>query len=162
MCDYGGKGGQASTPHPRSRWNRTRGDRSGSATGLFIPAEDPSGANRGGNTSSEGGGPVPLLDARDRKYPNASREWRWQWVFLQEHRGVNPRAGENKAAHLTNRSRKRPLSKGPQVFSRERKELLKRAPEIVAGGRCQEQERIFVGLSDPSRVRGRGGALSRG
>jgi hypothetical protein len=38
---------------------------------------------------AEGWGRVPLPDALDRKYPNASREWRWQWVFPQEHRWVN-------------------------------------------------------------------------
>ena len=33
---------------------------------------------------AEGWGRVPLPDALDRKYPNASREWRWQWGFPQE------------------------------------------------------------------------------
>jgi integron integrase len=30
---------------------------------------------------AEGWGRVPLPDALERKYPNASREWRWQWVM---------------------------------------------------------------------------------
>ena len=42
----------------------------------------------------DGYGRVPLPDALDRKYPNASREWRWQWVFPQEHRWVNAKTGE--------------------------------------------------------------------
>jgi len=42
---------------------------------------------------AEGWGRIPLPDALDRKYPNASREWRWQWVFPQEHRWVNSKTG---------------------------------------------------------------------
>jgi len=30
---------------------------------------------------SEGAGKVALPDAIERKYPNANREWGWQWVF---------------------------------------------------------------------------------
>jgi len=32
--------------------------------------------------------------ALDRKYPNAPREWRWQWVFPQENRWKNTKTGE--------------------------------------------------------------------
>jgi integrase len=39
-------------------------------------------------------GRVPLPNALDRKYPDASREWRWQWVFPQENRWKNPETGE--------------------------------------------------------------------
>ena len=35
---------------------------------------------------AEGWGRVPLPGALDRKYPNAPKEWRWQWVFPQENR----------------------------------------------------------------------------
>jgi site-specific recombinase XerC len=31
----------------------------------------------------DGWGRVLFPDALDRKYPNAPKEWRWQWVFLQ-------------------------------------------------------------------------------
>jgi integron integrase len=41
----------------------------------------------------DGYGRVPLPDALDRKYPNASREWRWQWVFSQEHRWKKEKTG---------------------------------------------------------------------
>ena len=27
-----------------------------------------------------------MPDALARKYPNANREWAWQWVFPQQHR----------------------------------------------------------------------------
>ena len=37
----------------------------------------------------DGCGMVPLPDALSRKYPGASREWKWQWVFPQERRWRN-------------------------------------------------------------------------
>jgi hypothetical protein len=37
-------------------------------------------------------GRVPLPDALDRKYPNASCEWRWRWV--------NPKTGEQRRHHV--------------------------------------------------------------
>jgi len=43
---------------------------------------------------AQGWGRVPLPDALDRKYPNASAEWRWQWVFPQQQRWKNVRTGE--------------------------------------------------------------------
>jgi len=49
---------------------------------------------------AEGWGGVPLPDAFDRKYPNASREWRWQWVFPQEHRWKNGKTGEQGRHHV--------------------------------------------------------------
>lgn len=32
-----------------------------------------------------GVGCVALPNALERKYPNAPKDWRWQWVFPQEH-----------------------------------------------------------------------------
>lgn len=49
---------------------------------------------------AEGWGRVPLPDALDRKYPNASREWRWQWVFPQEHWWTNAKTGEQGRHHV--------------------------------------------------------------
>ncbi len=49
---------------------------------------------------ADGWGRVPLPDALDRKYPNASREWRWQWVFPQEHRWKNEKTGEQGRYHV--------------------------------------------------------------
>lgn len=43
---------------------------------------------------AEGWGRVSLPDALEDKYPNASREWRWQWVFPQENRWKNMKTGE--------------------------------------------------------------------
>jgi integron integrase len=47
----------------------------------------------------DGCGQVPLPDALDRKYPSASREWRWQWVFPQENRWTDPKTGEQGRHH---------------------------------------------------------------
>jgi integrase len=44
-------------------------------------------------------GRVPLPGALDRKYPNAPKEWRWQWVFPQENRWVNPQTKEQGRHH---------------------------------------------------------------
>lgn len=48
----------------------------------------------------DGWGRVPLPDALDRKYPNASTEWRWQWVFPQENRWRNTKTGEQGRHHV--------------------------------------------------------------
>lgn len=37
----------------------------------------------------DGWGRVPLPDALNRKYPNATADWRWQYVFPSDHRWVN-------------------------------------------------------------------------
>jgi integron integrase len=39
----------------------------------------------------EGFGSVYLPHALERKYPNAAREWGWQWVFPSSRRSVDPR-----------------------------------------------------------------------
>jgi integron integrase len=48
---------------------------------------------------AEGWGRVPLPGALDRKYPNAPGEWRWQWIFPQENRWVNPQTKEQGRHH---------------------------------------------------------------
>jgi len=52
------------------------------------------------NDCEGGWGYVPLPGALDRKYPNASREFRWQWVFPQEKRWLNRKTGEQGRHHL--------------------------------------------------------------
>ena len=49
---------------------------------------------------ADGWGRVRLPDALDRKYPNAPREWRWQWVFPQENRWKNSKTGEMGRHHV--------------------------------------------------------------
>ena len=48
----------------------------------------------------EGWGSVPLPGALDRKYPNASREWHWQWVFPQENKWKNYKTGQEGRHHV--------------------------------------------------------------
>ena len=49
---------------------------------------------------ADGWGRVLLPEALDRKYPNAPKEWRWQWVFPQEHRWRNAKTGEEGRHHV--------------------------------------------------------------
>ena len=49
---------------------------------------------------ADGWGRVLLPGALDRKYPNAPKEWRWQWVFPQENRWKNSRTGEQGRHHV--------------------------------------------------------------
>jgi len=49
---------------------------------------------------ADGSGRVPLPDALDRKYPNASSDWGWQFVFPQTNRWVNARTGEQGRHHV--------------------------------------------------------------
>jgi len=49
---------------------------------------------------AEGYGRVELPHALARKYPNANRQWIWQFVFPQAHRWRNPKTGEQGRHHL--------------------------------------------------------------
>lgn len=49
---------------------------------------------------AEGFGAVYLPYALERKYPNASREWGWQYVFPAEKRSIDPRSGVTRRHHL--------------------------------------------------------------
>jgi len=44
----------------------------------------------------EGFGRVSLPYALERKYPNANREWGWQYVFPARRRSVDPRSDEER------------------------------------------------------------------
>ncbi|MGH8581696.1 MAG: integron integrase [Gammaproteobacteria bacterium] len=48
----------------------------------------------------EGYGAVYLPYALERKYPNANREWTWQYVFPASKRSVDPRSGEMRRHHI--------------------------------------------------------------
>jgi integron integrase len=48
----------------------------------------------------EGAGHVVLPGALRTKYPNASREWPWQWVFPATRRYVDAATGEHRRHHL--------------------------------------------------------------
>ena len=47
-----------------------------------------------------GFGRVYVPDALQRKYPNANREWGWQWVFPASQISLDPRSGEHRRHHL--------------------------------------------------------------
>lgn len=47
-----------------------------------------------------GFGRVLLPGALHRKYPNADREWGWQWVFPASQISIDPRSGESRRHHL--------------------------------------------------------------
>ena len=47
-----------------------------------------------------GWGRVLMPYALERKYPNASREWGWQWVFPQQKRWSDPASGNQGRHHL--------------------------------------------------------------
>ncbi len=48
----------------------------------------------------EGSGEVYLPDALARKYPNAARDWRWQYVFPSGRLSTDPRSGALRRHHL--------------------------------------------------------------
>ena len=49
---------------------------------------------------TEGFGRVYLPHALARKYPNAEREWKWQYVFPASRRSIDPRSGIERRHHL--------------------------------------------------------------
>jgi len=49
---------------------------------------------------ARGHGRVALPDALDRKYPNAGREWGWQYVFPAVRQYVDPQSGERRRHHF--------------------------------------------------------------
>ena len=52
------------------------------------------------NDLAEGYGEVWLPFALERKYPNAGREWGWQYVFPAPGRSVDPRSGAIRRHHV--------------------------------------------------------------
>jgi integron integrase len=48
---------------------------------------------------TRGFGSVYLPDALHRKYPNAPKEWGWQWVFPAAQISIDPRSGERRRHH---------------------------------------------------------------
>lgn len=56
---------------------------------------------------SENFGKVPVPGAIDKKYPFASSEWCWQWVFPQDRRWKNSETGEQGRHHMDETSLQR-------------------------------------------------------
>ena len=49
---------------------------------------------------ADGWGRVLMPDALGRKYPSAAADWRWQWVFPQEHRWRDAVTGQQGRHHI--------------------------------------------------------------
>jgi integron integrase len=52
------------------------------------------------NDLSRGYGEVHLPDALGRKYPNAGKEWAWQYVFPANNLSIDPRSGKIRRHHI--------------------------------------------------------------
>jgi len=63
----------------------------------------------------KGYGDVYLPQALGRKYPNAGREWKWQYVFPSGNLAVDPRSGKVRRHHISDRTVQKIMSKA--VFS---------------------------------------------
>jgi integron integrase len=51
-----------------------------------------------------GYGEVFLPDALERKYPNAAREWHWQYIFPSSKLSVDPRSGKIRRHHINEKT----------------------------------------------------------
>ena len=51
-----------------------------------------------------GNGEVYLPDALERKYPNAAREWGWQYVFPSSKLSIDPRSGKIRRHHISEKT----------------------------------------------------------
>jgi integron integrase len=61
-----------------------------------------------------GYGAVYLPDALERKYPNANREWLWQYVFPSPKLSVDPRSGQVRRHHLDESGLRKAIRKSAQ------------------------------------------------
>ncbi|MGI9212709.1 MAG: integron integrase [Methylococcaceae bacterium] len=59
----------------------------------------------------DGFGEVYLPYALERKYPNAAREWGWQYVFPAQNRSTDPRSGQTRRHHVDEQSLQRAMKK---------------------------------------------------
>ena len=81
---------------------------------------------------SEGFGAVYLPFALEKKYPNANREWGWQYVFPATHRSVDPRSGIERRHHID-----------PTVLQRAVKEAV-RSAGLVKPASCHTFRHAFA------------------
>jgi integron integrase len=59
---------------------------------------------------AEGFGSVWMPGALDVKFPNAARQWGWQWVFPSANRSSDPRTGKTHRHHLNEASVQKAMS----------------------------------------------------
>ncbi|MBI4639696.1 MAG: integron integrase [Candidatus Tectomicrobia bacterium] len=81
---------------------------------------------------NEGFGSVYLPYALERKYPNANREWAWQYVFPASKRSINPRTGIERRHHVSQ-----------LVLQRAVKEAIRKA-RIPKSGSCHTFRNSFA------------------
>jgi integron integrase len=62
-----------------------------------------------------GHGQVYLPNALERKYPNANREWIWQYVFPTESRPVDPRTGAHRRHHVDESGLQKAVKRAAQL-----------------------------------------------
>lgn len=62
-----------------------------------------------------GFGEVYLPDALAVKYPNASKEWKWQYVFPSGRLSVDPRSGQTRRHHIHENSLQKAISKASDL-----------------------------------------------
>ena len=58
-----------------------------------------------------GCGEVYLPYALERKYPNAPKEWGWQYVFPSTHRSLDPRSGTERRHHVADSTMQTAMNK---------------------------------------------------
>jgi integron integrase len=62
-----------------------------------------------------GGGFVSLPEALRVKYPNAARDWLWQWVFPAARQYQDPKSGERRRHHIHETALQRKVRSAAQV-----------------------------------------------
>jgi integron integrase len=80
----------------------------------------------------EGFGAVYLPFALERKYPNAAREWGWQYVFPSAKRSIDPRTDVERRHHVCE-----------TVLQKAIKEAIRKA-EIAKPGNCHSLRHSFA------------------
>lgn len=68
------------------------------------------------NDLSEGFGKVYLPFALERKYPNANKDWGWQYVFPSKKRSVDPRSGKIRRHHIDEKTIQRSIKKAVRIL----------------------------------------------
>jgi integron integrase len=63
----------------------------------------------------EGYGEVYLPEGLARKYPNAPREWGWQWVFPSRSKSTDPRSGKVRRHHVLETALQRAMKEGVRL-----------------------------------------------
>jgi len=95
--------GQGSRFRPRGNHGKGRKDRvSVLPAALVVPLQRHLERRRLHHRKdcTDGSGHVELPDALDRKYPNATEEWAWQWVFPAARVYVHSPTGQRRRHHV--------------------------------------------------------------